>query len=48
MQWVPHKPPSRRVKLSVVAVAAIPIVLVVVGTLVLLWQLLGSTSAVGQ
>jgi hypothetical protein len=48
MQWVPQRPPTRRVRLSAIAVVAIPILLLVIGTLVLLWQLLGATNAVGQ
>jgi hypothetical protein len=36
MQWVPHKPPSHRVRLLAVAIAAVPIILILVGTLVLL------------
>lgn len=46
MQWVPQKPPSDRVRLFALAIAAIPITLILVGTLVLLWQLLG--QATGQ
>jgi len=45
MQWVPQKPPSQRTRLGVVAIAAIPIILVIVGILVLAWQLLGSSTA---
>lgn len=45
MQWEPQKPPGQRTKLTVVAIAAIPIFLVVVGILVLAWQLLGSSTA---
>lgn len=48
MQWVPQKPPGRKRKLSAIAFAAIPILVMVVGILVLVWQLLGSTNAVGQ
>jgi flagellar basal body-associated protein FliL len=45
MQWEPQKPAGQRTKLAVVAIAAIPIILVVVGILVLAWQLLGSSTA---
>lgn len=45
MQWVPQKPASHRTKLVALTIAAIPIALLVVGTLVLAWQLLGANSA---
>jgi hypothetical protein len=44
MQWQPQRPPSHRTRLLVIAIVAIPITLIVVGTLVLLWQLLGQAS----
>jgi hypothetical protein len=45
MQWQPQKPPSQRARLLAMAIVAIPITLILVGTLVLLWQLLGASSA---
>jgi flagellar basal body-associated protein FliL len=45
MQWQPQKPPSDRTRLLAIAIVAIPITLIVVGALVLLWQLLGQASS---
>lgn len=45
MQWQPQKPPSHRIRLLALAIVAIPITLILVGTLVLLWQLLGQASS---
>jgi hypothetical protein len=45
MQWQPQKPASPRAQRVALAIAAIPILLFVIGTLVLLWQLLGQPSA---
>jgi flagellar basal body-associated protein FliL len=45
MQWQPQKPPSHRTRLLAIAIVAIPVTLIVVGTLVLLWQLLGQASS---
>jgi hypothetical protein len=45
MQWQPQKPPSHLTRLLAIAIVAIPITLLLIGTLVLLWQLLGASSA---
>jgi hypothetical protein len=45
MQWQPKKAPTHRTRLLAIAIVAIPITLIVLGTLVLLWQLLGQASS---
>ncbi len=43
MQWVSQEPPSQRTKLLVMMIVMIAIATVILGILVLLWQLLGAT-----
>ena len=43
MQWVPQKPPSHRTRALALAIASIPITLIVVGAVILLWQILGQS-----
>jgi hypothetical protein len=45
MQLQPPPPLSRRIKLLAFTIAAIPIVIVIVTTLVLAWQTLGMLSS---
>jgi hypothetical protein len=44
MQWQPQKPASPRAQRVALVIAAIPITLLVIATLVLIWQLLGQPS----
>lgn len=41
MQWVPQKPPNRRVKLLAFTIAAIPVVFLIVFTIVAMWSMIG-------
>ena len=45
MQWQPRKSPSHPNRLLALAIVAIPITLILVGMLVLLWQILGQASS---
>jgi hypothetical protein len=45
MQWEPQKPASQRAHLVAIAIVVVPVTLLVIGTLVLLWQVLGQATA---
>lgn len=45
MEWQPQKPPSQPNRLFALAIVAIPITLILIGALVLLWQILGQASS---
>ena len=45
MQWEPRTPPGPRLKLLAFAIVLIPVVLIVVGVLLVVWQLLGQSTA---
>ena len=45
MQWEPQKPASHRAHLVAIVIVAVPVTLLVIGTLVLLWQVLGQATA---
>lgn len=44
MEWQPQKPPSQSNRLLALAILAIPVTLILIGTLVLLWQFLGQAN----